>query len=169
MKVRHRCYSTQWLGGSASGPKRNGSPPLRPTPSGRRSPGAGWRLGRRSYLPGRDERSEERSGRSRSRGGGRCRFVEAEGRSDATPDRSRSRPEVRGGIAFHASCAKQVPTKRDVRGVAGTRCACQACACCPLERSWSLEGSTFASGASCSVGNFCDFRGTSTNRSTHRA
>jgi hypothetical protein len=39
-------------------------------------PGAGWRPGRRSYLPGRDERSEERSGRSRSLGGGRCRFVE---------------------------------------------------------------------------------------------
>ena len=110
MKVRHRCYSTQWLGGSASGPKRNGSPPLRPTPSGRRSPGAGWRPGRRSYLPGRDERSEERSGRSRSRGGGRCRFVEAEGRSDATPDRSRSRPEVRGGIVFHTSCAREPPT-----------------------------------------------------------
>ena len=84
-------------------------PPLRSTPSGRRSPGAGWRSGRRSYLPGRDERSEERSGRSRSRGGGRCRFVEAEGRSDATPDRSRSRPEGCGGIAF----ARQLDASAD--------------------------------------------------------
>ena len=46
------------------------------------------------------KRRKERSGRSRSRGGGRCRFVEDEVRSDATPDRSRSRPECCGGIAF---------------------------------------------------------------------
>ena len=46
------------------------------------------------------KRREERSGRSRSRGVGRCRFVEDAVRSDATPDRSRSRPEGCGGIAF---------------------------------------------------------------------
>ena len=52
------------------------------------------------------QRREERSGRSRSRGGGRCRFVEDEVRSDATPDRSRSRPEGCGGIAFARQLAE---------------------------------------------------------------
>jgi hypothetical protein len=52
------------------------------------------------------KRREERSGRSRSRGGGRCRFVEDEVRSDATPDRRRSRPEVCGGIAFARQLAE---------------------------------------------------------------
>ena len=69
------CQALDGPGGSDSTQRRQWRR-FRLTPSGRRSPGAGWRTGRRSYLPGRDERSEERSGRSRSRGGGRCRFVE---------------------------------------------------------------------------------------------
>ena len=61
------------------------------------------------------QRREERSGRSRSRGGGRCRFVEDEVRSDATPDRSRSRPEVCGSIAFARQLVAVAPVAGGLR------------------------------------------------------
>ena len=76
---------------------------LRRTPAGdavlKRAAGQGGVATCRDVTTGA-ERREERSGRSRSRGGGRCRFVEDAVRSDATPDRSRSCPAVCGGIAF---------------------------------------------------------------------